>query len=340
MTDVKDTKRTKTRTQVSKLMGINLSVSRVRGHLDLKNINLDIENALAEFRPIILTEADGKKVDLDKLSDATKALVVRAYTEVYEDRKTKHDSQVARLTKSKAKDAKAKLAELGTFPARTNTAKEQNELVSKLRCRFSQESAAVLASALDYVIQQLMRAAMINARANGKAIIKVAHAVQDTPDNKFSGVEMSALVYNLDVVQEAIKAQNKENKDAKDGDDTEDPKDEEDEDTDDTKKSSFRFYVNQICKSIKDELTEKDDNYKPIRISQEIRNFGSDVVIQMIQRVAPQIKLYTETADIKTVNDRVVKHVFNSFLIDAKCDGKAFNAFVDARLEAYRSGRG
>lgn len=324
--------KTASRKQISKLIGINLSVSRVRGHLDKRNINASIEAALAELRPVVASEKDGKKVDLASLSDATKEVVASAYATVYGERKSKRDDLVARLTKSKKAADKQRLKDLPAFPARTNTAAEQLDYVSKLRCRFSNEASVVLASALDYLVQDLVRTAMVNARARGKAIIKVCHVLQDG----FDDVEMAPLVRNLDVVQSALGGDVDEKEDdTVDGDDEK----EAEEGDDDSKKSSFKFYVNQICKSVKAELVAKDDTYTPVRISQEIRRFGSDVVIQMIQRVSPLIKMYTETADIKTVNDKVVNFIFNLLLTDARRDTTAFNKFVSERLVSFRDTR-
>jgi hypothetical protein len=270
-------------------------------------------------------------------------MVEQSYRVVYDDRKAKYDALVTRLTSSKSAADKKKLTTLGKFPQKENTIAERLDYVSKLRCRFSNESSVVLASALDYVVQDLVRTAMVNARSQGKAIIKVRHVVQ----GDFSSVSMAPVVHQLDVIQDALKQVNevKEVNEVKDGDAVEEVAVEEVEEVDEVEvddaagKSNFKFYVNQICKSVKAELVKGDATYAPIRISQDIRKFGSDLVIQMIQRVAPLIKMYNHTADIKTVNDKVVSFIFNLLLTDARRDATAFNTFVNERLRIFRESR-
>jgi putative lipoic acid-binding regulatory protein len=268
-------------------------------------------------------------------------MVEQAYRVVYDDRKATYDTLVTRLTSSKSAADKKKLATLGKFPQKENTIAERLDYVSKLRCRFSNESSVVLASALDYVVQDLVRTAMVNARNQGKAIIKVRHVVQ----GDFSSVSMAPVVQQLDVIQDALKQVNevKEVNEVKDGDAVEEVADDAVEEVDEVDdaagKSNFKFYVNQICKSVKADLVKGDATYAPIRISQDIRKFGSDVVIQMIQRVAPLIKMYNHTADIKTVNDKVVSFIFNLLLTDARRDATAFNTFVNERLRIFRESR-
>lgn len=327
------------RKQVSKMIGIDLSVSRVRVHLDKRNINANIEDALGELRVLATAEAGGAKADLSTLSDKTKALLAEAYHTVYDKHKEKHDTTVARLSASKTASDKTKAASMGKFPARSDTAAEGFDYVSKLRCRFSTEASIVLASALDYMVQGLVRTAMTNARARGKKIIKVSHVLQ----NDFSQAEVSALVASLDVVKNALKGvdEAKDDEEHEEHDDTEEHEDDDEhehDEHDNPKKQDFKFYVNQICKSVKAGLVADDETaYSCIRISQDIRKFGSDVVVQMIKRVAPLIKMYTETADIKTVNEKVVTFVFNFLLVDAGRDPTVFNKFVSDRLEAFRS---
>jgi hypothetical protein len=312
------------RQQVSKQIGINLSVSRVRKHVDKNNVNADVEGAIAELKALVVKEAAGEKIDCSKATKPTIAMVKKAYATVYDARKQRYDAQKDRLTKSKDAADKKKLAALEAFPAKTNTLAEKIDYVSKLRCRFSNDASVVLSSGLDYVVQDLVRTAMTNARGMGKAIIQVGHVVQ----GDFSAVSVYPLVSRLPVVADAEAA-----KDAvlEEGEVAEEAKD--DEDTG----STFEFYINLICKGVKAELVAKDETYSHIRISKHIRKFCSDVVIQLIERLSPLIKLYASTSKIKTVNDDVVRFLFQFLLTDAGIDSAPFLAFVDARLAAFKA---
>ncbi len=314
------------RKQISKLIGINLSVSRVRKHVDKININADVESALAELKQMLHAETEGKKVDQKKLSKETQRMVVLAYSSVYDVRKAKYTNKKNTLTKSKNAADKKKLKDLEPFPAKTNSLAEKVDYVSKLKCRFSTDAPVVLSSALDYVVQGLVRSAMVNAKLIGKSIIQVCHVVQ----GDFCDLDVYPLVKNLPVVQDAVSAANggvaDVDADADDADVADDAKG----------SSTFEFYINLICRNVKEQLVAKDEMYNSIRISKYIRKFCSNVVVQLISDLSPLITLYRESAKVKTVNDEVIKFVFAFILKRAGVDATDFHAFLTARLKAFR----
>jgi histone H3/H4 len=323
------------RQQISKMIGINLSVSRVRKHVDKNNVNADIEAACTELKALIEQEKEGKKVDLKTVSATTVALVNTAYLTIYDLRKAKHDTLKKRLGDSKAAGDAKKLKDLEAFPTKTETLSEKVDYVSKLRCRFSNDASVVLSSALDYVVQDLVRTAMVNARALGKAIIQVQHVVQ----GDFSAVSVYPLVSKLDVVQKALHVGDVVAEAEAEGEDDEKADVHEEED-DDKNSSTFEFYINLICKSVKATLVAEDETYQPIRISKHIRKFCSEVVIQIIERISPLIKLYANTAKVKTVNDDVIKFIFKFLLLDSGVCPNGFCTFIQERLRVYREIKG
>jgi histone H3/H4 len=330
---VKDDDKKSSRQQISKLIGINLSVSRVRKHVDKNNVNADIETACNELKSLLALETEGKTVDLNTLSNNTKLLVERAYSQIYDVRKNKYDVLKERLSVSKVANDIKKLNAMEAFSVKTETLSEKIDYVSKLRCRFSNDASVVLSSALDYVIQDLVRTAMVRARSLGKAIIQVQHIVKDD----FKSVCMYPLVHQLDVVQKALSTADHVG-DIVDGEECDDEKvDVHDDDDDDKHGSTFEFYINLICKNVKNKLVESDESYASIRISKHIRKFCSDIVIQLIERLSPLIKLYAATAKVKTVNDDVIKFIFKFLLLDAgKCPDQ-FYTFMQERLNIYRN---
>lgn len=312
------------RQQISKLIGINLSVSRVRKHIDKNNVNADVEAACSELRGLLALEKEGKAVDLNTLSESTVSLVNTAYSKIYDSRKSKYDETKKKLKGSKVASDAVRLKSLGVFRTKTETLAEKIEYVSKLRCRFSNDASVVLSAGLDYVVQDLVRTAMVHARSQHKAIIQVQHVVLEG----FSSMGVYPLIRNLDVVQNALSTVTEGEVEVEG---------EPDDVVDDKQDSNFEFYINLICKSVKAKLVEEDESYSPIRISKNIRRFCSDVVIQLIERVSPLIKLYASTAKVKTVNDDVVKFIFNFLLLDAGSDSDKFCSFVEERLSAYHS---
>jgi histone H3/H4 len=337
--DEKTVEKKSSRQQISKLIGINMSVSRVRKHVDKNNVNADIEAACTELKTLIDQENESKTVDLNTLSDETVALVDKAYLTIYEVRKNKYDALKKRLGDSKASGDDTKFKSLEAFPVKTESLSEKAEYVSKLRCRFSNDASVVLSSALDYVVQDLVRTAMINARTHGKAIIQVQHVVQ----GDFSSVSMYPLVSQLGVVQKALHVGDEVVEVEVDVDvevDVEEKTDVPDEEDEDKNGSTFEFYINLICKNVKATLVAEDETYQSIRISKHIRKFCSDVVIQLIERISPLIKLYANTAKMKTVNDEVIMFIFKFLLLDAGGCPDGFCEFTYERLRMYREVKG
>lgn len=300
------------RQQVSKVIKINLSVSRVRKILDKENINVNIERAVANLKD----SHDNKT----KINDETQSLVDQAYDEVYEPRKAQHQKLVETLSKKRDAASKKRLKGLVPFPGRSSTVEEQTELVSKLRHRFSNDSSVALTSVLDYVVQDLAKIAIVNARSVYKSIIKVEHVIL----NKLEDSTVYPLLRNLPVVLKVMSEQPVEEEET------------EVKEESDTTGPNFDFYVHEICKQVRAELVEQDDNYKTIRISREIRQFGSRVVIELIERLSPLIKLHVQNTKVKTINDGVVKFVVQFLFTDANVDSTDLFTFVEEKLELYR----
>ena len=305
--------------KVTDVIGINLSVSRVRRYIDKYNINADVETACSEVRACCEQEKNNSEVS--PLSEPTLALVDRAYETVWSVKKSKYDTLKARLTASKTRADAKRLKNLEPFPDKTDTLKEKLEYVSKLRYRFSNDAAVALAAALDFTVQELVRTAMVNAYTNGKAIIQVEHILQ----GNFHSLISYPLVAPLQAVQHGMRANTEE--------------EQGDSDDEEHTGATFEFYVSQICKAVKSKLVSEDSSYSCIRVSKGIRKFCSDVVIQLIKRVAPLVTLYSDSSKVKTVNDDVIMFVLKFLLLDASNEYDVFCKYVQNCLRLYHESK-
>jgi hypothetical protein len=294
-----DKKEKSPRRKVSALIGIYMSISRIRKYIDEKNINKAVVAAADELEPLVKDEKEGKKVKA-KLSSTTSALVQEAYTQM-----------AASLPKGKT------IKSLKEF-----NWQDKMECVNKMKYRFSSTAPIVLASIVDYVIRDMVRNAMTNAHNNKKAIIKISHIME----NNLDSVGTKCLISSLPVVKEY-------SGDSSEGDNSSDGSDEDGKDEQST--GDFKFYIKHICNHVKNELMEKNEEYKSIRISQEIREFCSDVAIQLIARISPLVVLYIDDTKIKTVNARVISFVFKLLITDAGCDPKPLMDFVAEKMAKY-----
>ena len=76
-------------------------------------------------------------------------------------------------------------------------------------------------------------------------------------------------------------------------------------------------------------------NHIRLFVSKRIRKFCSDVIIQLIERLSPLVKLYVSDTGVKTVTDRTVMFTFNFLLTDWGSDCEGFYNFVNHSLDLY-----
>ena len=99
--------------------------------------------------------------------------------------------------------------------------------------------------------------------------------------------------------------------------------DEDDNEGDETaRKFGFDFYINLLCKDVKEAMTdetvsENTVDYKDIRVSTDIKRFLSNLIKEFIHRVAPQIRLYMDYKEAKTVSYGMIETVLKSILMDS-----------------------
>jgi hypothetical protein len=77
-------------------------------------------------------------------------------------------------------------------------------------------------------------------------------------------------------------------------------------------KTSFKYYVHQICK----EIMKSDLKYSAIRTSPVFREYLSDLLVEFIQRICPLILLTAGSMKNKTINDVAILSTIESILID------------------------
>jgi len=224
------------------------------------------------------------KSDSKTLSSHTSNLVSTAYEQVY----------VPRLEKFK----NGKLKE---FKEKTESVAEKIEFVSKMRYRFSGDSVHTLTSVLDIVVSDILKLAMKETIDKKKAIIQVSHVNVE----ELAKLPTYPLIKNLPIISTLNDVA---------------PEVSEPEDNKSQSETSFEFYVNAICKNLRDTIAQSSPDYSSIRVSKAIRKFCSDLVIQLIDRVIPLLKLYMKSNNTKTINTNIVKFIFQYILVDSGVD--------------------
>jgi len=84
-----------------------------------------------------------------------------------------------------------------------------------------------------------------------------------------------------------------------------------------TRKFGFNFYIGLLCKNLKDLNKKDNEEYDNVRVSTNVKRFFSNLLIELIHRMAPQIRLLMSYKDAKTVSYEMVVTVLKSILIDS-----------------------
>lgn len=278
------------RQQTSKALGVSISSARVRRHIDRLNLNHNLDNLLGEVKASIeeckkVDEADPKLHDLELKATA----------------------------------------------------------LSRERTRFSNEASIALSIICDEIVQQLTEHTMNRVLAAKKKIIQVSHLheagveklplfplIKTLPSFVATANKIAADSESTKVADALSSALAQAEKDFKKkwsvkcpkvkGEEAalevlehaeEHPAEPEEDDASDSK-TSFKFYVGQVCK----ETIKRDERYKSVRVSTEIRSYLSDLLVEFIKRLSNLVQLTANCMKNKTINDIAILRTVESLLID------------------------
>lgn len=80
---------------------------------------------------------------------------------------------------------------------------------------------------------------------------------------------------------------------------------------------NFYFYIQQLCRNI---INQNKDNgfsdYDDIKISTNVKKFFSDLIIDFVSKIAPQIRILTDAMNVKTVDHDLIKTILRLMLVD------------------------
>ena len=229
-------------------------------------------------------------------------------------------------------------------PKKVTPYSEEIELLSKIRIRFAKESASRVAASWCLALHELMRFGINNALKQERKIFKVRHIFQD-------GIESlvySCLYRNLDsfkIAHAAEAARLAEEAKSKDEKTKEDEKSKEDEDSTKKKDDKYNFghYIKQVCHNI---MNEELDSWKPtksgekhpyedIRVSKEIRDFGSQLTLDFTKRMCPLLRSQTNAVGVKTVGPDICQQVLTIILEHAGVDSDDTNTKINEKIAKY-----
>lgn len=359
------TKKIPTRCNTPLDRGIYVHSSRIRRYLDTLGLNASIDDAISELKNAephqvkILNdkkEVTGTKItDLVKFSDlsqATQQLVIKAREHV-----TARAAEAAAHAAKKGVETEVKPKKIKNTPYSADVL-----ALSKLRVRFSKDAAVYVSAALCESLHQLFDFGMMNALTSGNKILKVRHCLQSGQND----LTLSCLYRNLSVFKTAQEAEAlrlseeeqkllaKKQKTRTTIDDIVHPtehavptnpspvvSDEEEEEDDD----EFSHYVKQVCFDVINQkiaswkpLNTKDKHpYADIRLSKEVREFGSQLIVGFVERLLPLVKRQLDTLGVKTVGYETTKQLIQFQLDLFDVNTPEIQATLDKKVELWRA---
>lgn len=331
---VKETKQKqpKTSDQIAadraKLANAHIPAARVRNQLDDLMLNFRIEEAVKPRK------ADTAPYERAETIIKTKQVQETVMTDGKKERKTR-DATDEEL-------AEAKKVVDGTAQSTIAAKQIEIKVYNHERVRFGTNGIPHLAAACTAITVELVTQAIKKALASEKKrkLLKPAHVnsedaelmacyplvsrlpswrAQDVVVKKKREAELIAAVEDRvrKQVTAEIKAANtlapKEGKAA--------PKDAkvakevvEEVPAEDDGKHPFAHYIFFIIRNIA--LSNVNPEWHTVRVSVELRNYLSDLIVEFIQRVGSQVYRSNKYADNKTVDIDTIDHVIESFLTD------------------------
>ena len=329
----------KVRKQVNKKLGLNISVARTRRHLDKLNLNQAVEAQLILLKPHLNKFKEAESILADKKVKKS----IETVEKVDEKEVKKHHMEKEDATEADLQNAQNIINSLsGDIDKYTNKV----DLLSKQKVRLSNDAAVALSVVCDVTINQIVNHTMENAVKSNKKIMQISHVYENNVDklSTYSLIKtLPSFVKNEQEIKSAelaernaemisfavekakkdmikefnIKVPKKDKKKDTAEVSTASPAVEEaaeqkSQDESNDSKTSFKFYVHKACKKI----AESDEKYAGIRVSTSIKDYLSDLLVELIQRLSTLILLTAASMKNKTINNVAIMRAVELIMID------------------------
>ena len=309
----------------SERTGLNISPAKIKNILSNNIINKEIFKAVNELKSL---EQNNKSIDdispetkklLNDITEEDKFVKMRQfskkkYESFTDDEKVKYNT--FKLSESKLqnncvfenathsdfnlkfdtnfyKDFSYKLSESTDIASAIQS-------ISKKKYRFSNNSRLYISAFVELLIQQMSYNSIYTCVENKKKIIQVEFNNVKNINLESSDYELYNLISNLDVYN-LFKDETKNTEDFVISNLTKD------------KQYQFKYYVSEICRDVKQQLTNKyndlENVYNSTSISKQFKNYCSLIICEVLNVLGKMIKIEVDSRSVKTINDTVIKTV-------------------------------
>lgn len=195
-----------------------------------------------------------------------------------------------------------------------------NTLVNKSKVRFNADSKVFITAFVEFVMRQTVYNGTKKCIEENKKIIQLSHAL----DEREESFDMFPFINSTNAYKNYLQFKNAPV--AEDSSEEEDEVVEETVDAADSKdkKLQFRYYVAELCRDVRMELSKNDETvedpllskFNQTSVSKAFKQFCSDVIIELLHIFGNMLKIEVVTRGVKTVNYAIVSAlVFNSHIL-------------------------
>jgi hypothetical protein len=241
----------------------------------------------------------------------------------------------------------------GTLTSLKNEAlyKYCNDLVIKNNIRFNSETRIFVTAFVEYIFKQLVINGTKNCVKNGKKIIQLEHSLNTIKHE----ITMFPFIANLNVYKKFLKESGVKPEETSDEDVEDDADDEEekeevkafdwnaDDELLDEKTLQFKYYVGELCRGSRMELSDADTSvespleskFNQTSVSKNFKQFCSDGIIELLHIFGNFLKVEVNTRGVKTVNYAINEALVRNAHILYNLDATNTIAFIQEKYNIH-----
>ena len=206
--------------------------------------------------------------------------------------------------------------------------------INKRKIRFNSESKIFITAFIEYIIKQLVINGTKCCINDKKKIIKLDHAINTIlPEFTMVPFVMSTPSYKKYVADQEQDDEEEEEEDVQ----------EDDEVANANRKQQFKYYVSELCRNVRMELSAEDSDledatlskFNQTSVSKVFKQFCSDVIIDLLHMFGNVLKTEIETRNVKTVNYLIISALIQSSHMLHSLDSEETVQFIQERYNIY-----
>lgn len=217
-------------------------------------------------------------------------------------------------------------------------------LINKLKVRFNADSKIYITAFIELIIKQLIVNGTVNCITSGKKIIKLEHALDTVSEGFKERFSLYPMITNLESFHKVADEKVVDDASTEEHEEKAPAEEEEEEPTD--RKYQFKYYVYELCRTVKRELAKENNPedftqsvYYSTSISKIFKNFCSNIIVDLIRMFGELLKIEVSSRNVKTVNYTIIETLLQVFHLTygLSSEFEKSTNFVQERYSIYQN---